>query len=790
MTRKYDLPNNTKYRPDHPGQEAHLSFTDRERTILQLVAEGMSNREIAERLTLSPTTVKWYVKQIFNKLGANRRTQAVKLASNLPWAELKSPEYEPAPDIPAALTEFIGREKEVNELIRLLHDPGVRLVTIVGAGGIGKTRLALEAARCLAGQMPGLVRFAALDGVTSPPAMIQAIASAIGFQFRGSLDLGRQLLVNLRNRKLVLILDNFEHLLEAAPFIHEMLIIAPRLKILATSRERLNLSAERIYALRGLDYPTTIDHAQEYAAFTLFMQVAHYSQPALQPGSDDVFHICRICQLVEGMPLAIELAARWIDLLTPAQIAEEIVKSVGILQTTRRDLPQRHRSIRAVFERSWQLLSNEERAAFRKLCVFLGSFDRAAAERVAGATLFTLSTLVDKSLLMRVGTDRFKFHELVRQFAEEKLQELPHEYRFIFDEHCRYYASLMEEYEKKIKIDISTVAESILRIEKDYDNILAGWHYTLEMPLVMEVGKYVFSISLFFQTHGLNSEAEQTFNRAQHLFAAHGTSVSTSDRVRLMTHYGWFLLDHDQPESVCQVFEDALKLTPLLDNSHAADVGILLGFLGRAYLDIYPDAAREHAKKGLAICQVANFQMGIWICFAILGEIEHNEGHYEAAYHYQYQALTHSEQNKDLHGMLQSLGHLACTCNSWGKPESALNYLQRELALLRALPTVNPLFLTILGIAGIYEQHDQPEVALELLAILLHHPQYRSPVIKPTVHMLLTHLQSQLSAEDINTVMEKARQGQLSSRFLDPHFTISPELVDHLFELLDEAAKA
>ena len=420
-TQRFISSSNSEY-VGHKKHRKHLLFTDRERTILLLVAEGMSNRQIAEHLTLSLTTVKWYVKQIFNKLGVHRRTEAVKMASDFHLMEITSSEYDPIPLTPTPLTPLIGRDNEISEIINLLNDPRARLVTIVGSGGIGKTRLVLEATRQLTIQRLGQVCFAALDSVDSLSGMIQAVASAIGFQFHGTLDIGRQLLIHLRNRKFFLLMDSFEHLLGVASYINEMLTAAPYLKILITSRARLNLSAETVYTLRGLAYPSNTDHAQDYAAFKLFMQIAHHSQPKFQPDSDDIFQICQICQLVEGLPLGIELAARWIDVLTPAQIADEIVKDIGILETTWQDLPKRHRSIRAVFEHSWQLLSDEEQVVFKKLCNFGSGFDRAAAEQVAGATLFMLSKLVDKSLLMRVEKDRFKLHELVRQFAQEKLQ--------------------------------------------------------------------------------------------------------------------------------------------------------------------------------------------------------------------------------------------------------------------------------------------------------------------------------------------------------------------------------
>jgi predicted ATPase/DNA-binding CsgD family transcriptional regulator len=524
---------NLKYPAGAKSTGVHLQFTGREQQILRLIAEGMTNREIAEHLTLSPTTVKWYVKQIFNKLGANHRTQAVKMAADRHIiVESASSNYDPVPKIPAPLTALFGREQEVSEISSLLQDPAVRLVSILGVGGIGKTRLALEVA-CRQGQaMPGQVCFVTLDSVVSLRGLIQAIASAIGFHFHGSLANERQLLAQLRNRKLILVLDNFEHLLEFSTFIHEMLAAAPRLKVLTTSRERLNLRLETVYLLQGLDYPPTANRSQDYASFILFMQIARYSQPAYQPDSDDVFHICRICQLVEGMPLAIELAAKWVNMLTPAQIEAEIEKGISILQTSWQDLPNRHHSIYALFERSWQLLSSEDQNIFKKLCVFRGGFDSAAARQVAGATLFTLSTLIDKSLLMRVRRDRFKFHELVRQFVEEKLQADPEEYTLALHRHCQYFGDLMAGHEKKIKSNASAISESLWEIHDDYANIFAGWHHALEAALLTELGKYVFTMSALFQSRGLNSEAERTFAHALRLLDAGSLPESDLTRVR------------------------------------------------------------------------------------------------------------------------------------------------------------------------------------------------------------------------------------------------------------------
>ena len=390
---------------------------------------------------------------------------------------------------------------------------------------------------------------------------------------------------------------------------------------------------------------------------------------------------------------------------------------------------------------------------------------------------------------MRIGADRFKLHELVRQFAKEKLQANPNEYTLILHEHSRYFASLMEVYEKKMKADVSGMSEGILKVQDDYENILAGWHHALEIPLLSEIGKYIFVVSGWCQLRGLNSEAEQTFAQGLYLFDMSKLSEHIPTRVRLMTHYGWFLLAHNQSELARLILQDALELSSVLDSSHAADIGILLGFLAVTLFDTQPDIAHERAELGLRNCQVIDFQLGVWMCLTFLGEIERIEERHESAFHYHHQALMNAEQHRNLFGITQSLAHLGCACYALGQVDDGLAYLRRCLSFMNTFVDVDNIFLLIFGIAGIHELRGRPEVALELLAILVFHPQYGSPVLGPTVHLLLAQLQSRLSSAQINSVMEKAKQGQLSSRYLDPHFTVSLELVDRLSKLLDEAAR-
>jgi predicted ATPase/DNA-binding CsgD family transcriptional regulator len=780
-----------EHSPDIPSR----LLTDREWTVLQLVAAGLSNQEIADHLTLSLTTVKWFLQQIFNKLGANRRTEAVNRAYALGLMSHSPTDFDGQPGLPAPATALIGRTQEVAAVMRLLDDPALRLVTIVGPGGMGKTHLALEVARHCANQQRGEVRFVALEAVESLSGVAPAIANAIGFQLHGTLDPGKQLLSALRSRNLLLVLDNFEHLLEGVFYVSDMLAAASRLKLLATSRERLNLHGETVFALRGLASPPESDESQDYAAFQLFLQAARRVQPTFNPTEAESRHVGQICRLVEGMPLGLELAASWMDVLTPEHIAIEIATSLAILQTTTQDVPERHRSIDAVFEHSWRLLSDAERAAFMQLSVFRGGFDRAAAQAVAGASLFMLSTLVDKSLMTRVGADRFKLHELLRQFAEAKLKLDANEYIETLHQHCQYYAVLTQQFERRLKADFSSLASSVIDIQLDFDNLLMGWNQAIEQPFLAEIGKYATSMSFCFDSLGLLLVGEETFGRALRLLETHAVA-DTVDRVRVMRHYGWTLRGLARGQEGQQILETAFQLAGSLEEVDPADMALLLLILAwTVNLNGQADAARLYLQEASVLCQKANFAFGKWLYCTMMGDIEYDVGYYDLALRYHREALLHCEEDYYVVGKMFSFAQLSTACSALGDTDGARDDLRRGLTLQRNLVTrqgfyaAAPIFITVTGVAALYEACDHPEAALELLAILLHHPQ-AGPESNYKAQALLTRLQSHFLPEHISAVLDKAQQAQLASRYLDPQFIINLDLIDRLLYLVESVGDA
>jgi len=287
--------------------------------------------------------------------------------------------------LPEAATPLIGREVELNALESMLRDPRCRMVTLLGPGGIGKTRLAVEAACQLKEFFSGGAQFISLASINSSAHVVPTIATSLGYNFQGQLKPKDQLMKYLREENLLLVLDNAEHLQDAATLFGEILLNAPGVKLLVTSREQMNLHGEWVFEIRGLPTPKEIqiDSIRSFSAVELFVQSAIRAQASFVLNEENEIYVARICQMVDGMPLGIELAASWITMLSCREIAEEIERSMDFLSTRMKDVPDRQRSLRATFEHSWLLLSREEREALMKLAIFRGGFFSRGAETIA-----------------------------------------------------------------------------------------------------------------------------------------------------------------------------------------------------------------------------------------------------------------------------------------------------------------------------------------------------------------------------------------------------------------------
>ena len=414
-------------------------------------------------------------------------------------------------NLPAARTSFVGRAKELASIDRLLDDAACRLLTLVGPGGVGKTRLALEAASRRLDRYQHGVHFVPLTSVASSDLLPAAVAASLGFevdsQFSG-FAAREQLLDFLRARTTLLVLDNFEHLVEGSQLLAEIVEEAPGVAMLVTSRERLGIQSEWVFDVGGMEVSGTAGRRD--GAVRLFVERARQAEASFALTADVRPQVARVCHLVEGMPLGIELAAAWTSVLPCAEIADQIERGLDFLSTTARDVPERHRSLRAVCDHSWRLLTDEQRGAFARLSVFRGSFTRDAAASVAGVDLRALSDLIGKSLVRRLELGRFELHELLRQYAARRLAEDPGRQRRAVEDHAAYYVGRLRA--RRADLLGPRVAEARDELRGDLADLRAAAEWAAVHGDDDAARETFAALSVFFFVHG-EYEGGETFER-------------------------------------------------------------------------------------------------------------------------------------------------------------------------------------------------------------------------------------------------------------------------------------
>ncbi|MBK9295267.1 MAG: tetratricopeptide repeat protein [Oligoflexia bacterium] len=590
---------------------------------------------------------------------------------------------------------FIGRQEELNMLNSLLPKPEVRLVTIVGAGGMGKTRLAQTCLETQFNHFAQGVYFVPLTSVTNANLILPAIAKTLNFTPDPSdttRSVDQQLLDYLQPRQILLLLDNFEQLLDneqgqtSTAVLHKLLQHSLEIKLLITSRERLHIQAEHVLPLGGLPCPAVNERdIGSYSSVQLFQQSARRLQSDFALTPDDIPHLIVICRLLEGMPLGLELAATWIDLLPLAEIAAEIQNSIDFLATDVRDWPNRHRSLRAVFDTSWARLSLLEQDLFPPLSLFRDGFTRAAVQAVVGGgqkhtdVLRLLSSLVSKSLLHydRLA-DRYSLHELLRQYSAEKLTD--EEAR---ERHGQYYCSWLADQTAALKGDRQKV--TLAAIEADMDNIRAAWNWAVDRQDLALLSAAAFSLGTFLYRQGRHQEGQILFSQTVAAFAGNAPTDHQIALARLLYWQGMF-------EPVAATRQDLLKSalaileTIVPDQTQRTGQAAILLELGIvAYGQGQHEPAERYFEQSLVRCRLAGDRWGEASVLCEMGVNAWIRGEYDHAALRYGQSLAIREALQDHVGMAVALEGLAGTAMTAKEGAQAIAYTRQSLEIYRQL---------------------------------------------------------------------------------------------------------
>jgi predicted ATPase/DNA-binding SARP family transcriptional activator/Flp pilus assembly protein TadD len=653
----------------------------------------------------------------------------------MPGSILASPSACPH-NLPLHPTPFLGRENELARLNQLLDDASRRLLTVTGVGGVGKTRLALQAAlqavRERSQSFPHGVYLVSLAPLDSADYIVPAIANALQFSFYPGADPQSQLFDYLREKELLLVLDNFEHLLEGTELLVEMLSHIPGVRFLVTSRERLSLQWESPIEIRGLAVPQDgeIDALEACAGVQLFLHSVRRVNPEFTLSEATRTDVARTCRYLEGIPLAIELAAAWVETLSCQEIAQGIERDLNLLTASLRDVPERHQSLRAAFDHSWRLISAEERDVLAKLSVFRGSFGQEAAESVAGASLLYLSALTHKSLLQRDSEGKYAMLQVVRQYAEEKLQDTP-EWAGAHDRHCEYYANFLHRREQDLKG--KKQQEALKEITREIENVRAGWQWAVAHCKRDAIVCAMESFFLHCKMQSWIEEGERAFGQAvdeMRKAADEGDgdesrkeNAELEFRVilgNLLARQGWFDLQLSRFEKAHEILQESLSILRLLgvhrdvafalsalsattvckgDHSTAKQLGreslaifekigdrwsmaiCLNNLSGIASLEGDPAQARKYCQKALAIETDLGDQRRRAIALSNLGLIALQLGEYAEAEQLCQQSLAIRQEIGDRLGMAYCYSNLGIAAEAMGEHDKAERYTQQGLAL-------------------------------------------------------------------------------------------------------------
>lgn len=677
-------------------------------------------------------------------------------------------------NLPPELTAFVGRESELASLQSVMAESQNRLITIVAPGGMGKTRLALKAAARALESFPQGVYFVALDRLTSADMIVQAVADVLPISLSSNSDPKTRVLEYLSDKKVLLVLDNFEHLLanpgtagssgereqalQATGFVAEILNAAPRVQMVATSRVRLNLMSETIFQIGGL----TVGEGNPFrnSAVQLFAQSARQTLPQFELDDAVLPAVMEICRMVEGMPLAIVLAAAWIDTLSVREIGAEISKSIDMLETQKRDMPDRQRSVRAVIESSWNQVDENAQDVLMRLSVFRGGFTRAAAQDVAGALLRGLSQLVDKALLRRDPvTGRYSIHELVRQYVGELLARSAVQEQSAHEKHAVFFAEFMKT--RDAQLQDRRAKATLEEIAADQDNIRIAWNYWTDNQVGSRLLDFVSALWFFFEVRGSYIPAIQFFgDAAKKLTGSDPASVWA--RAELEARQAWFTALIGLPEQgLSSAMASLERLSQInredisVETYHCANInaiflnkvelvmqisGLMLeraersglewergfAFIWMGYglvLQRQIDPARRAGEKAAAIFERTGSPFGMSVASGIiLAAAELAAGNMDAAKSHLSRGMQAAEEINYLRLLQRTYDGSGSAALQEHDVAHARQFFIKSMRISRECGQTREMLSSLLDLAGVQVANGNPDDALQLLAVVRNHP--------------------------------------------------------------------
>ncbi len=586
-------------------------------------------------------------------------------------------------NLPSQATPFYGREEELAEITSCLLNPTTRLLTLAGPGGFGKTRLGLKVASQLVTHFPNGVYFVPLAQLSTDSHMVTSLAHAVGFTFTGMEDSQRQLIQFLAGKKMLILLDNFEHILDGAVLVDALLKGAPGLKALVTTREKLRLEDEIVIEVKGLSYPME-EHEGEavrYSAVRLFLRSARaVAAPDFNPSPEELVQVARISRFLEGMPLGIELASAWVKSLPVSEIAAKISTNRDFVAAEMPYLPARHQSLRAIFEYSWDLLSAVQRRALKTASVFKGGFTLEAAAHVGAVPLSVWPQLTEKYLVTEKSKDHYELHDLVRYYAKEKLFENPVEKEQVLDAHCEYLAVTLRQKEKELQGPRRGKAMEFLLSQMG--NIRDGWRRAVEKGQENRIEDYLDCLFDIYQDKGWSQEGSGVFEEAgkQLLEKAGGRANGKSALLigKIYSRWASLLQQMGRMNEALMVFQGSLKF--LKPTKSLKQVAFCYNGLGVTLTDLAQDKkARNYFNKALRIYQKAKDPSGTARLYNNLGHNIMRAGNFRQARILIQKALTYFESGGDLKGTADSYILLGTIQHDMGDNSSARALFQKAL---------------------------------------------------------------------------------------------------------------